>query len=138
MTFVTIEKAAELIGKSTQTVYRHVRVGKLSRSSDGSFDVSELIRVYGELKSVDTTNGIKNENKDISMLHVERQYDNDFFKNEINLLRNEIKELKTEFREREKRYDERENRLLAMLEHKKEKPEEQKSSSIFSSFFTRL
>lgn len=135
MTFVTIEKAAKLIGKSTQTVYRHVRVGKLSRSSDGSFDVSELIRVYGELNPVDTANDIKNENNDISMLHVERQHDNDFLKNEINLLRNEIKDLKMEFREREKRYDDRENRLLAMLEHKKEKTEEQKSVSFFSNFF---
>lgn len=135
MTFVTIEKAAKLIGKSTQTVYRHVRVGKLSRSSNGSFDVSELIRVYGELNPVDTTNDIKNENNDISMLHVERQHDNDFFKNEINLLRNEIKDLKMEFKEREKRYDDRENRLLAMLEHKKEKTEEQKSVSFFSNFF---
>ncbi len=35
MSFVTITEAAELVNKSTQTLYRHIKSGKLSRESSG-------------------------------------------------------------------------------------------------------
>jgi len=54
MSIVTISKASKLTGKSRQTLYKHLQNGQLSLSSDvnGSkgLDISELIRVYGQLK----------------------------------------------------------------------------------------
>ncbi|CAI3957483.1 hypothetical protein [Commensalibacter papalotli (ex Botero et al. 2024)] len=55
---VSISEAAELTGKTRRTIQRHVASGKLSRSvaSGGrvGVDTSELIRVYGQLRSHDS------------------------------------------------------------------------------------
>ena len=54
MTIVSKAEAARLTGKGRNTIGRHLDSGKLSgrRSEDGDWeiDISELIRVYGELK----------------------------------------------------------------------------------------
>jgi len=54
MSIVSISKASKLTGKSRQTLYKHLQNGQLSLSTDvnGSkgLDISELIRVYGQLK----------------------------------------------------------------------------------------
>lgn len=57
MAVVTIKKAAKLVGKSSQTLYRHTKNGKLSKTGSG-YDTAELIRVYGALRNItdDTTN----------------------------------------------------------------------------------
>jgi len=133
MSFVTLEETTRLIGRSRQTIYRHVRSGKVSRVSDGSFDTAELMRAYGELKIIDTNKKIKNENNEIPVLQPETNIDTDFFKNEISLLHKEIKDLKTEFKEREKRSNEREDRLMRILEHNPAKEKEEERS--FFSFF---
>ena len=53
MTFVTINDAAPLTGKSVKTIYRHIENGKLSCVIDENgrkvIDISELIRAYGKL-----------------------------------------------------------------------------------------
>lgn len=57
MPIVSISEAAELTGKTRRTIQRHVASGKLSRSvANGGrvgVDTSELIRVYGQLRSHD-------------------------------------------------------------------------------------
>ena len=55
MAIVTFKQAGLLSGKGTATIYRHIKSGKLSKTGNG-IDTSELIRVYGELKAVDTNN----------------------------------------------------------------------------------
>jgi len=54
MTHLTINQACAAIGKSHKTIYRHLKLGKISaiKNRDGQyrFDPSELVRVYGELK----------------------------------------------------------------------------------------
>lgn len=89
MAYVTIEEAAKLTGKSTQSLYRHVKQGKVSKHHDG-FDTAELMRVYGALRNTnDTTvnfDKISNESEvEISML-----------KRENELLRGNIEELRTD------------------------------------------
>ena len=89
MAYFTIKEAAKLTGKSTQTLYRHVKKGKVSRSHDG-FETSELMRVYGALRNLsDTTvnfEKISNESGlELSML-----------KRENELLRGNIEELRTD------------------------------------------
>ena len=41
MAYVTIEEAARLTGKSVQSLYRHVKQGKVSKHHDG-FDTTEF------------------------------------------------------------------------------------------------
>jgi len=51
MPIVSISEASRLVNKCRQTIYKHIRQGKLSTLTcvDGlkSLDISELIRVYG-------------------------------------------------------------------------------------------
>ena len=89
MAYVTIEEAARLTGKSTQSLYRHVKQGKVSKHHDG-FDTSELMRVYGALRNLsDTTvnfEAFSNESEvEVSMLRRENE-----------LLRGNIEELRTD------------------------------------------
>lgn len=66
MSVVSISEAARLVNKCRQTIYKHIRQGKLSISIcvDGSkgIDISELIRVYGIL-AVDKTTDISVNNR---------------------------------------------------------------------------
>ena len=89
MAYVTIEEAAKLTGKSVQSLYRHIKQGKVSRHQDG-FDTAELMRVYGALRNTnDTTvnfDKVSNDNEiEMSML-----------KRENDLLRLNVEELRTD------------------------------------------
>lgn len=89
MAYVSIEEAAKLTGKSTQSLYRHVKQGKVSKHHDG-FDTAELMRVYGALRNTtDTTinfDKVSNESGlELSLLRRENE-----------LLRGNIEELRTD------------------------------------------
>lgn len=53
MAQVSISEAARLTGKSRRTIQRYVATGKLSLShsdiTEKNIDISELIRVFGEI-----------------------------------------------------------------------------------------
>ncbi|MDI2113965.1 hypothetical protein [Commensalibacter nepenthis] len=61
MPIVSISEAARLTGKSRRTLHRHIDAGRVSRSHTPSgeqgIEISELIRVYGELKTQPVTSG---------------------------------------------------------------------------------
>ena len=116
MAFVTVKEASRLTGISTQTIYRHLSSGKLSRADNG-IDTTELIRVYGALKPIDD---LKNVSKYVTKKSQVLPHENDieWFKNRIERLENDLQELKNESREREQQYLEREKRLLALIENK--------------------
>jgi len=106
MSFVSVSEASILIGKSTPTIYRHIKIGKLSRSSNGKIDTAELIRVYGEL--------IKNDNQnETPALQVDNENEK-WLKSQILSLQQDIKDLKAESMARE-------SRLMALLENKSDK-----------------
>lgn len=48
---VSVTKAAKLVGLSRTTVYEKINTGELSRTSEG-IDTAELLRVFGELKTI--------------------------------------------------------------------------------------
>lgn len=58
MAKVSVSEAARLAGVSRVTMQRHIKKGKVSKSEDEDgnpvVDTSELLRVYGELKTGDT------------------------------------------------------------------------------------
>lgn len=114
MSLVTISEAAKLTSLSTQTLYRHIKSGKLSRDANGKIQTAELIRVYGELAPIETTqkqssnNTLKNEGVDVINL----------LQQQINRLEKDLQDLKAEGLERERQSLEREKRLMALLENK--------------------
>lgn len=59
MTIVSISEAARLTGKARSTIQAYIKTGKLSKTTatTGSqgIDVSELLRVFGELVTTDAT-----------------------------------------------------------------------------------
>lgn len=59
MAQLTVGKAADLVGKTRQALYRKIKSGELSvtlnHDSVQVVDMSELLRVFGEFKSVDST-----------------------------------------------------------------------------------
>jgi excisionase family DNA binding protein len=59
MAYVSIREAAEMTGKSVDTLYRKIRQGKLSASKnhdgDAQIDIAELVREFGALQQQPTT-----------------------------------------------------------------------------------
>ena len=119
MSFVTITEAAKLVSKSNQTLYRHVKSGKLSRQSDGTFETTELIRVYGSLSSPDTPQSINTTptplQRENGLIEVLQQ--------QVTLLQSDLAELRVDVRKERADSKEREVRLMALLEHKIDTPQ---------------
>ena len=120
MSYVTIEEAAKLTGKSTQSLYRHVKQGKVSKHNDG-FDTAELMRVYGALRNTNDTTvnfeKVSNESEvELSML-----------KRENELLRGNIEELRTDKHKLQETIDYFQRQLSA--------PVQATEKSFFSKFF---
>jgi len=92
---VAISEAAKLVNKSRKSLYRHIKEGKLSVSQSVSgekvVETSELIRVYGALRQVETPTESKNVTAQDS--------DRDTMKSlvsELQLLREEVASLRCE------------------------------------------
>lgn len=109
---VTITEASRLIGKSKQTLYRHVASGKVSRNSDGMLDTAELIRAYGELRKTTPPQVTKTP---APVEQVERSHI-DWLEKQVDELRNDIKQVREDAQAREMR-------LMALLEHKLDTPQ---------------
>ena len=94
MAIVSLKDAGLLSGKGSATIYRHIKSGKLSKTGDG-VDTSELIRVYGELKEIvssDNDDNHQNDKKNVTS-------DNDklsSLEREIELLRETVTELRND------------------------------------------
>jgi len=107
---VTVTRAASLAGVSRNTIYRKIDNGKLSRQANGLIQVSELLRVYPNLKQVDTIQNapqssavIQPNNDTVTVLHAH-----------IEQLEQSLKDAK----EREQQAINRENRLMTLLENR--------------------
>ena len=82
MSIVTINEAANLVGKSIKTIYRHIESGRLSCVIDDNgrkvVDMAELGRVYGldlsliendnKVSMSDNGNGVEN-----NIIHLEKE-----------------------------------------------------------------
>jgi len=60
MALVSISEAARLTGKARSTLHKYIKQGKLSTTTDQitsnkSLDTSELIRVFGKISTLKTT-----------------------------------------------------------------------------------
>jgi len=120
----TVEQASPLVGKSKQTIYRHLKSGKLSRNSDKLIDKAELLRVYGALVSHEDN---KQTQDDINVIALLQQ--------QVTKLEDEVKEIKADSREREANAIEREKRLMALLENKSGIEPEKNKGGLFGKLF---
>lgn len=103
MAKLSLSEVSKRFNVSRSTLYRAIKEGRLSRSSDNLFDVSEVIRCFGEPTKKNETNQILNPPKDDADL---RQLV-DFMKKEIEA-----------YKDREQRYLDQIDRFQLLLGHK--------------------
>jgi hypothetical protein len=89
------------------TIYRAVKNGRLSRSSDGQFDLSEVIRCFGEPEQAS------------QQIESSKQESNESTKKLITHLENEVKK----YQEREERLMQQIDRMQTLIELKSVAPE---------------
>jgi len=121
MAIVSITEAAELVGKSRRTIQRHLSQGKLSKSKDTTgrdgVDTSELIRVYGNIKSMTSHSDNSSQKSHVVMENNVIQTPNNSDENI------EIKHLK-EIIEMQKEHIDSLKKAMLLLEHKEESKKE--------------
>ena len=136
MTQLTVRDAADRVGVTRQTIFKYIRQGKLSAtlSRDGQkqIDVSELIRVFGELQQATGNTGYSSDNRTLSpkssatpttvalQIELERMKSMLEFKQaELMMAKERIAELKdreAQVKEREREAIEERNRLIGVIE----------------------
>ncbi|MBS3857569.1 DNA-binding protein [Proteus mirabilis] len=113
MAQVSISEAAKLTGKSRRTIQRYVATGKLSLSCNDAtgknIDISELIRVFGEINKEKVT--LNDTSKIVTMSH-RVTHDNDSSKLENELLKKEIEFLKQRLEDKDAHIDSLKNAML--------------------------
>ena len=80
--------ASKAFKKSRTTIYESIKSGELSRDHDGLIDLSELIRVYGNPVSVQSSTRIEQVQKD-APVRVQSEIEN-VLKDQITLLKNQL------------------------------------------------
>lgn len=136
VTQLTVRDAADRVGVTRQTIFKYIRQGKLSAtlSRDGQkqIDVSELIRVFGELQQTTGNTGYSSDNRTLSpkssatpttvalQIELERMKSMLEFKQaELMLAKERIAELKdreAQVKEREREAIDERNRLIGVIE----------------------
>ena len=122
MVIVSISEAARLTGKARSTIQTYIKTGKLSKISGttgkGGLDISELIRVFGEIKNTDNT---RIENVVISHETTSNTTDAIHSQNKITTLELENSHLKAMLEAKQETINSL-NRALLLLENKKVEP----------------
>lgn len=101
MTTLSLSQVSKQFKVNRSTIYRAVSSGRLSRRADGSFDLAEVIRCFGEPVAVQQTKYKSNP--------VEQNQDQTKV---IELLQRELEE----YRQRERDYRDKESRYLDQLD----------------------
>lgn len=129
MTQLTVRQAAERVGVSRQTMFRYIQQGKvsatLSHSGEKQIEISELLRVFGELQSETVTpatphNRLRQTSRDSETAAITSyQIELERLKAQLELKSAELelaKERIAELKSREHSAGEEKNRLLTLIE----------------------
>ncbi len=121
MAKLNISQAAKAIGKDRRTLQRHIKQGKLSCEIDSSghklIDISELQRVYGEIKEPTAPTALRQSNP-------ESQYVTLILEQRIKYLERQVEELredKEKLHQDKEAYRQESGKLLQMLETEQQK-----------------
>jgi len=133
MTEISITEAMKLTGKSRPTLYRHIKSGKLSKTSNGGIDTSELRRVYGEFETLNVTNenkvvtkSIKTEKKSISQIEKD-ETEIQHLKEQLEMLKSQLSKTESQLSKTEyqlERSQQKEDKLLQLIENRLPPPDE--------------
>ena len=104
MAKLSLNEVSKRFKISRSTLYRAIKEGRLSRSSDGLFDVAEVIRCFGE--------PIK-EQKNDQIINIQQKDDTDL-RQLVDFMKKEIES----YKEREQRYLDQIDRFQLLLGHK--------------------
>ncbi|GAB2689785.1 hypothetical protein GCM10027155_19080 [Acinetobacter apis] len=106
MAKLSLSEVSKKFHMDRSTIYRAVRNGRLSRSSDGQFDLAEVIRCFGEPEKMP------------QKIESSKQEGNESTKKLIAHLENEVKK----YQEREERLMHQIDRMQALIELKSVAP----------------
>lgn len=104
MAKLSLNEVSKRFKISRSTLYRAIKEGRLSRSSDGLFDVAEVIRCFGEPK---------NEQNHDQIINTQPKDDTDL-RQLVDFMKREIES----YKEREQRYLDQIDRFQLLLGHK--------------------
>ena len=80
MAKLSLSEVSKQFNVDRSTIYRAVRNGRLSRSSDGQFDIAEIIRCFGEPEQVSQPNESAKQGSDAAtqklIAHLEMKSEN--------------------------------------------------------------
>ena len=106
MAKLSLSEVSKQFNVDRSTIYRAVRNGRLSRSSDGQFDIAEIIRCFGEPEQVSQPNESAKQGSDAATQKL------------ISHLENEVKK----YQEREERLMQQIDRMQTLIELKSVAP----------------
>lgn len=114
MRHVSVSEAARLVGRDRKSLYRAIKLGRLSATNNATgerqVDISELIRVYGELRDTGDSK------ETVSTPQTETSNETA----RIAALEAEVTNLRERLSDKERHLDDMRN-AMRMLEHKPEK-----------------
>ena len=106
MAKLSLSEVSKQFNVDRSTIYRAVRNGRLSRSSDGQFDIVEVIRCFGEPEQTSQPTEPPKKNSDVATQKL------------ISHLENEVKK----YQEREERLMQQIDRMQTLIELKSVAP----------------
>ena len=106
MAKLSLSEVSKQFNVDRSTIYRAVRTGRLSRSSDGQFDIAEVIRCFGEPEQTSQPTEPPKKSSDAATQKL------------ISLLENEVKK----YQEREERLMQQIDRMQTLIELKSVAP----------------
>ena len=106
MAKLSLSEVSKQFNVDRSTIYRAVRNGRLSRSSDGQFDIAEVIRCFGEPEQTSQPTEPPKKNSDVATQKL------------ISHLENEVKK----YQEREERLMQQIDRMQTLIELKSVAP----------------
>jgi hypothetical protein len=144
MAILSITEAIKRVGVARGTMYRHIKEGKLSKSSGGGVDESELLRVYDNFKAPETssdTHSDKNSTHGDSLNDTHGDKRETHRDREVELLMEMIDMLKTQLSNANNKIERLENRddqWMAIFQNRLPAPMSEKLSDVknkMKSFF---
>ena len=104
MSILNLSEVSRQFQVNRSTVYKAIKAGRLSRRSDGNFDLVEVIRCFGEPTGQHTSNQDTVKGSTTQATQVDTEV--------VALLKQQI----TEYKQRENEYKDRETRLLDQID----------------------
>ena len=91
MARISINRASLDFKVSRNTLYKHIKQGKLTKDSDGKLDTSDLVRLYGS-----HGNSTQESTTDDKKIEQSNQYNEQLLLQEIEQLKNQVKLLESQ------------------------------------------